>query len=1200
MKALLAVFVLSVFLLKAYASTQLGFPGGVPKDDSRPYASDLFYQNKVLLPSELRELKNSGTDLSVINPKESDLWRDTENTLDDAQIDFENGGGLQYLSFVLSRSGNFRFSAIKDDGSSKKIFTIMLSKKVHNVLLRAALLKKLGYQVPAIKHIKNLKVQFSSPFEKENFLGRLSEDTLGDATRWLKANNEESIELQDVLVMDGQQSIYNLAIGSIPSGVISNRRVLNSLLVPFSLVDVPESVNLYSWNGFSLLSNNIRFDYEAADDFTPSFDDARWMAKRIEKLNREDFVEIARFAKLPASVEALLVEKMISRRNTLMLVTEVPYSMMSYNDKISVGDDVQEGKLIKQNFEGYASRFAYGDPESPLSAGQILALLKNKGIAYAISYLADEVNKRIMPQSDLEQDVLNKQIEIAEENLSHYLQTGEIKNTPMQVWAVPHFNTNIIVSRDIVTGSYLGTDNLVQLADTVGLGVDLGVYLGTSNLPVPWQGSGQVKASFLRRYSHIKPIKTMKVKMPWKNLLVPWLIKTQGHIFDDVMNAQNKYTEATQELESIKESLSSTSFETLTLDQAQALVNQLSHSVGMIASLVKDREYLKEVELIEDAQSDLKAYVENNDSEKVVQIIENAFENLPVFESQAFEEEKNLTASRLMESLASLKEGANKKEKSLLAFVENWSSFRKRLAAMKGDEKVAQKMQFVVDAQGLIESLRQSFNSQGLEELYSQLPQQIEAVTQDIASDRKERMNQTFELLKDQLKVGESLLITDSVGAGANLTGVYNAAQLIQIVEGMNANQVVLSRLHIYRNSENSIQIYKDNGALTAVGLRSELRAGVPTLILTGSLSKGKATTKFYQLALDTKNVLKASQVASALRALFIDNNLELVQSIRKPFELEHHFVEGSNTLSFLFWDWKKVKTSDELVIKHPEGGEKKFYRIFAGRRFSSDFLGMFIDIGNFLLREFKVNFQMNNKEDADATDSYFGKGVVRQLSFEGEDVDGKLSTPTVNMNYSWKGWKISHKKAQKIIDRLNERFGTSLYYPEVLNTTSELELYNISATIYLYAEGIQNIAHYPKKQVKVLVERYLVSSPDDRDSQIDMKVNSFTYYQKKYLKALNANNAKDMARFGEKMIAFAEANFPMKELKLIAGEKNIFITSRVQGFRKGDENGDRPLVSNTWGEIGAQYSQGPMTALKNIIGMTESEFLGSWLFGRI
>ena len=123
MKALLAVLVLSVFLLKAYASTQLGFPGGVPKDDSRPYASDLFYQDKVLLPAELRDLKNSGTDLSAINPKESDLWKDQENTLEEAAINFENGEGLQYLSFVLSRSGNFRFSAIKDDGASKKIYT---------------------------------------------------------------------------------------------------------------------------------------------------------------------------------------------------------------------------------------------------------------------------------------------------------------------------------------------------------------------------------------------------------------------------------------------------------------------------------------------------------------------------------------------------------------------------------------------------------------------------------------------------------------------------------------------------------------------------------------------------------------------------------------------------------------------------------------------------------------------------------------------------------------------------------------------------------------------------------------------------------------------------------------------------------------------------------------------------------------------
>ena len=83
-------------------------------------------------------------------------------------------------------------------------------------------------------------------------------------------------------------------------------------------------------------------------------------------------------------------------------------------------------------------------------------------------------------------------------------------------------------------------------------------------------------------------------------------------------------------------------------------------------------------------------------------------------------------------------------------------------------------------------------------------------------------------------------------------------------------------------------------------------------------------------------------------------------------------------------------------------------------------------------------------------------------------------------------------------------------------------------------------------------------------------------------------------------MISLVESNLPMKEIKLIAGEKNFLVTSRVQGFRKGDENGDRPLVSNTWGEIGDQYSQGPMTALKNFIGMTDSEFFGLWIMGRL
>lgn len=1213
MKQIVAILLLSLIVLSAGASTQLGFPGAVPKDDTRAVSSDLFYSNKVLTPHEAQQLKLDGVDLSTLSPKESDLWKNTNGSLSEPSLSFQNGETLNYLSFVLSRGGNFRFSGLKEENGSKKIYTVLLSKKVHNVLLRAGLLKKLGYSVPEIKHLKNIKVQFSSSFEKENFLGRLSEDTLGDSSRWVIENGEETLVLQDVLVMESQQRIYNLAIGSIPSGVIQNRRVLNSLLVPFTLTDIPESVNLMSWNGFSLLSNNIRFDYEANDDFYPSIDDVRWMARRIQNLTRQDFVEIVRFAHLPYEVELLVVEKLISRRNTLLLVSDLPYNLIPYNTAVSAGASLVDGKLMKENWEGYASRFAYGDPESPLSSSQILALLKNKTIAIGLEKLAEIANKNIMLQSHLSDDVMNKQVDIAQKKLEEYLKTGKVQSTPVQAWGVPYFNTNLILSRDIVTGSYLGADNLVQLADNIGIGLDLGVYLGTDGLPVPWQGNGNVRASLMRRYSHIKPIKTMKVKAPWKNLMVPWLIKTKGHLFDDVLSAQNKYVEAQALLESEKKAFVDLQTELkaqrLSTEEAfQAFEKHLltlSYPVGVIASLIKERTYQRDLELIDELLLEQKAQVKTEGSLELLVTLRASFDTLPQFVTENFELEKKVSLESFDSRLLRLEALEDSKEfsRDLNLYLDDWASFKKRLASMKGEELVQEKSSFLKEAQDQENSLKESLDLVGLAELTAQIPSLIEKVTQDLESDRKERMGQAFALLKSELQVGESLLVIDSLGASVDLSVGYKASDFLQVVGGMNAGHVVLSRLHIYRASENVIQIYKDLGNVSSLGLRSELRSGLPTLTLTGKLSKGIAKTKFYQLSLDQRNIKEANQVASALRALFIDNSLELVQTINKPFMIEHRFLENRDTLSLLWMDWIKLVNKDEIVVKHPQGGEKRFYKILRGKRFSTDYTSLIFDIGNALLKEVNENIQVKNPGESEGDDTYLGRGVVRQLSFEGEIKENGLAHPTVALNYIWKGLSIDTKKAKKIVDEINGKFDTLLFFPEALKGTTQLQLYNISANVYIYGQGIEALALFSEKSALELFSQYTPEFGNNRDMQrqfVTDLVRSFKRHQQKYLKALAQGDSEKAVLYGERMIASLESRIPMSEIKKIAGEKNFFVTSRIQGFRKGDENGDRPLVGNTWGEVGDQFAQGPLLAMKNQIGMTESEFFANWIMGRL
>ena len=80
--------------------------------------------------------------------------------------------------------------------------------------------------------------------------------------------------------------------------------------------------------------------------------------------------------------------------------------------------------------------------------------------------------------------------------------------------------------------------------------------------------------------------------------------------------------------------------------------------------------------------------------------------------------------------------------------------------------------------------------------------------------------------LKNYIDVGESLIITES------LTGLeqLSAAILANIpaaptVDARSAvNEIVLSRLHIFRKDQNTIQVFKDNGELAASSSRSSSR----------------------------------------------------------------------------------------------------------------------------------------------------------------------------------------------------------------------------------------------------------------------------------------------------------------------------------------------------------------------------------------
>jgi len=523
-----------IFFILLWPLLLLGETGGIPTEYRNDPAIDLVKNGRLLHPDEVHDLKVKSKDhfdISLLNPIETtDLWRNVYlDKLPSSNFSMEQMDEVDYHSPVLSPSGVFRFN-VSTQGSSK-LSTMLLSKTSHSILLAKGLLQKIGYQIPDIKYVSKVVLKFSSNEEMKSFISYLENVAMaGSSKSWVVDElSENRLVLQDLIMMDSVHLIYNLAVG-VTEDMIQGRRLLSSLAVPLSIVQLTESVNMLRWNAGVISNKEVLLFHDRLNEFQCTWDDARWISRRIEKLRREDWEEIVQESHVPKAVQMILVEKLISRRNSVMKLFSIDAKEMPVNSEISSGVELIKGKIIQQNWPGYASRFAYGDPESPLSDSEFKSWIKSKAINAALDFAVTQVNK--LPYLGTDVNKINNQK--FQDNLAEAI-ANSIKNKtpaeiPLKAWVFPTFRGQLILNRNLVTGTYLGTDNLVQLVDTVGVAIGAGAFMGTMGLPAPVQFYASGEALYIRTYTHLRPVTSIQksLKYPFKNILVPLVKRDYG------------------------------------------------------------------------------------------------------------------------------------------------------------------------------------------------------------------------------------------------------------------------------------------------------------------------------------------------------------------------------------------------------------------------------------------------------------------------------------------------------------------------------------------------------------------------------------------------------------------------------------------------------------------------------------------------
>lgn len=539
MKIFKITFIFVSYLLAINVFAVEPLPGMIPKGGNGDYAIDLTLKGNddVLSVEEVTQMANTGVDIAGLTPSYSQIYDGVKKNAQlekDSILDL-NISSLEYIDKIATASGNYRMSIVDKLDPNRRTYTLMMGKKLHNILLRKNILRKLGYIIPGIQYLPKVVIHYRNKIEMELMLNDLKEGTFGAVNRWVVSQEDKSITFQDAILMNSNEPIYNLAMGIMTENIVQDRRVLSSLLVPYALTNVPESVNLYSWIPGTVLSENIRMDYPEANVYGTKWEDARWIANKILKLRKKDLYEIVRDAYLPGPVSQLLFEKLKSRRNELINLFKTEDDKViktkhefSFDPKKSNGKYLHLGELTLEKWPGYASRFSYGDPESPLNSKEIWGYTKSRALSLVIDNAVNILNSQNFMGTNLNDKLLEKQYEIYIQQLFEYLITGKVNPTPFSVFTIPTFSGNLILSRNIVAGSYLGTDNRIQLVDTFGVAASAGAYLGTTGIPVPYRLSGGVRANYYRTYSHVRPITSIKkaLKYPYKNIMVP-LVKLQ-------------------------------------------------------------------------------------------------------------------------------------------------------------------------------------------------------------------------------------------------------------------------------------------------------------------------------------------------------------------------------------------------------------------------------------------------------------------------------------------------------------------------------------------------------------------------------------------------------------------------------------------------------------------------------------------------
>lgn len=575
----------------------------------KPAADLLDLQGQPLEPGQAAALAQTGFDLSQLNPANNNFWQNQKYSASDASQRFypTSTPGVRFLSFEAEIPEAFtammRVQSVEKPG---EYFRLSLSRFSRTAMMRAALLRKLGFFIPSPKHYRDLRVQFADEEEKQLFLDSAQSTMTTDfeSRGWIVEDDKKNhtVVFADAILEPAQNEYFDIHWGFAPSPYVpeqlamvqrySKYRAYRGLILPFELINVPESINRYNPKFGSVLSGFIVINNPAAASFSAvTIEDMKWLIRRMGEFTAQDYKEIVDEGKFPEELQDLVLAKLLYRSANVFELFGMKPAVAIQKPSLDITTAsglVVHGKVMKELVPGYPHRFAHGDRESPFKDGDFGRYLNIRGkTALLSSALKEVVNKLQLLTTD---EALNERRQELQDRLINHIRNhpNEPLYQKVEAWGGPLAGMNVTATRHVSTGTYYGSTAAIQLVDNMSVAANMGFFMALDGVPkiTPLGGANM---SFQRDFTHVRPILSIQegTKVTWKNVVIPKFMSHLGEILksDDYIQGEKPEDPKRHPLDAFLSDMREGEVFTVTDSVTLAAYSQMSSSLDVLMGI---------------------------------------------------------------------------------------------------------------------------------------------------------------------------------------------------------------------------------------------------------------------------------------------------------------------------------------------------------------------------------------------------------------------------------------------------------------------------------------------------------------------------------------------------------------------------------------------------------------------------------------